>query len=61
MVEKDTLAHGLAVEAIARHNAVLGSAGAAAAEKWVGDSLAEPLRPFGQIGLALGLQEHDKR
>ncbi len=52
-VEKDTPAHALALEALARHNA---PSGGAALLKTIDAWQPERLRPFGYIGVALGLQ-----
>jgi 4-amino-4-deoxy-L-arabinose transferase-like glycosyltransferase len=54
-MDKNTPAHGLALEALARHNARFGSA--SAVQKAVDGWDDERLRPFGYIGVALGLQD----
>jgi hypothetical protein len=59
-IEKNALASSLGVEEIARHNGRLGGAAADGTEKTIEPMLAEPNRPFGFIGLALGLQERDR-
>ncbi len=52
-VDKDTPAHPLALEALARHNAPLEGA---ALLKTIDDSQPENVRPFRYLGMALGLQ-----
>jgi hypothetical protein len=53
-VEKGTLAHGLALVELARHNARKNASAGDAVEGWD-----ESLRPFGYAGTALGLQGGD--
>jgi hypothetical protein len=55
--DKDTLAYALAHEAVARHNTRLGQR---AAVLETVETLEERLRPFVQIGVALGLQDKQK-
>ena len=52
-LEKDTPAAALALEAIARHNAATGGA---ALLKSIEEWQPEKVRPFGYVGIALGLQ-----
>ena len=52
-VDKDSPAQGVAREWIARHNARLGAAGVKSVNAWQ----AEAHKPFGFIGVALGLQD----
>jgi tetratricopeptide (TPR) repeat protein len=53
-VDKSTPAHGLALEAVERHNVQAG--GGAAVDAWE----PEALRAFGYVGTALGLQDNSK-
>lgn len=55
--EKETLSYALAVEAVARHNTRLGHAGEVQEAL---EGLDESLRPFAQLGVALGLQDRAK-
>jgi hypothetical protein len=59
-VDANAPVRGLAIEAIARHNGRLGGAAADSAQASVDGQASEALRPFGYIGLALGLQDHDQ-
>jgi hypothetical protein len=52
--DKDTVAYGLALEEVARHNARLGQE--SAVQEWA-ERLDERLRPLVQIGVALGIQD----
>jgi hypothetical protein len=52
--DKDTLAYALAQEAVARHDSRLGQRGEV---QETAETLEERLRPFVQIGLALGIQD----
>jgi hypothetical protein len=52
-VDKRTLAHALAREALARHNARYGAADLRAVGGWDPDGV----RPFGYVGIALGWQD----
>jgi hypothetical protein len=54
-VAKDTPAQGVAVEALARHNAQFGSSGDV--QKSAAGLEPETVRPFGFLGLALGIQD----
>jgi hypothetical protein len=55
-VEKQTLAHGLACEALMRHNSRFQSRAVGAVEGWE-----ERWQPFGLAGAGLGLQDRDRR
>jgi hypothetical protein len=55
-VDKETLAHALALESIARHNTQHGHNALKNIESWDPESL----RPFGYIGVALGLADREK-
>jgi len=55
VVGKDALAYGLAVEAIARHGAR--SVSDKQVQKMVDNWDPETARPFGYIGMALGMQD----
>jgi hypothetical protein len=52
--EKKRLAHALALEALARHNARYEGRAPAVIETWE-----EELRPFGHAGAALGIQDRN--
>ncbi len=54
-IDKQSVALGLAYEAVARHNAALDGGAAKAVEAWD-----EAVRPFGLVGAALGLQDAKK-
>jgi hypothetical protein len=55
-VDKETLAHALALESLARHNARHATMSLKTIDGWNPESL----RPFGYIGVALGLADRDK-
>jgi hypothetical protein len=55
-VDKETLAHRLALESIVRHNARHGSNPLKSIDTWSPESL----RPMGYIGVALGLADREK-
>lgn len=54
-VEAKSLARSLAAQALARHNTRLNKAYAGAVQAWP-----QPLRSFGALGFALGLQDQEK-
>ena len=54
-VDKQTLAHALALEYVARHNANHGGLSTKTIDGWD-----EQAKPLGYIGLALGLQDKEK-
>lgn len=54
-IEATSLARGLAALALARHNTRLGADAAAAAQSWP-----QPLRSFGSLGVALGLEDRGR-
>ena len=56
--DKETLAHGLAQEALARHNTRVGSR---AAVLETVEGLEENLRPFVYVGVALGEEDASRR
>jgi hypothetical protein len=56
-VDKDSFAQGVAQEAVARHNTRYG--GGSAVQKSIDSLEPEKLRPFGYVGLALGLQDRE--
>jgi hypothetical protein len=56
--DKDTLAYALGQEAVARHNARLNQRDMVLEYL---DSLEERFRPFAQMGIALGIQDKEKR
>jgi hypothetical protein len=54
-IEPSSLARGLAAQALARHNTRLQSSWAATVQSWQ-----PPLKAFGSLGVALGLQDREK-
>ena len=55
-VDSRSLARGLAAEDLARHNTRQSAGWAAAVQGWQ-----QPLKAFGSLGVALGLQDRDRR
>ena len=54
-IEANSLARSLAAQALARHNTRLGANYAGVVQNWP-----QPLKSFGSLGIALGLQDRDK-
>ena len=54
-IDANSLARSLAAQALARHNTRLGANSAGVVQNWP-----QPLKSFGSLGIALGLQDRDK-